>query len=58
VKDIAYNRVKKWTKTVDIFSKDYWIIPIIDYEHWNVAIVQHPGKLFKQYSTMDSNQIP
>ncbi|CAD6195284.1 unnamed protein product [Caenorhabditis auriculariae] len=38
-----YERVKNWTKKVDIFSKDYLVIPINDECHWLVIIVVNPG---------------
>ncbi|KAL3148578.1 hypothetical protein ABBQ38_014010 [Trebouxia sp. C0009 RCD-2024] len=36
-------RVKAWTKGVDIFSKDFLLIPIHDALHWSLIIVCHPG---------------
>ena len=36
-------RVKSWTKKVDIFEKDFLIIPINERRHWFLAIVCFPG---------------
>ncbi|XP_057373751.1 sentrin-specific protease 6-like [Daphnia carinata] len=36
-------RVKSWTKKVDIFEKDYLVIPINERNHWFLAIVCFPG---------------
>lgn len=36
-------RVKSWTKKVDLFEKDYLIIPINERAHWFLAIVCFPG---------------
>ncbi|KAK8741250.1 hypothetical protein OTU49_002576, partial [Cherax quadricarinatus] len=36
-------RVKSWTKSVDIFSKDFIIIPINEHAHWFLAIICFPG---------------
>ncbi|KAG0699699.1 Sentrin-specific protease 7 [Chionoecetes opilio] len=36
-------RVRSWTKTVDIFSKDFIIIPINEHAHWFLAIICFPG---------------
>ncbi|KAI9565273.1 hypothetical protein GHT06_009058 [Daphnia sinensis] len=36
-------RVKSWTKKVDIFEKDYLVIPINERSHWFLAIVCFPG---------------
>ncbi|KAK9819106.1 hypothetical protein WJX74_001856 [Apatococcus lobatus] len=38
-----HERVKKWTKGVDIFAKDFLIVPIHDSLHWSLLIVCHPG---------------
>ncbi|BFZ24876.1 hypothetical protein BsWGS_27915 [Bradybaena similaris] len=36
-------RVKKWTKTVDLFSKDFIVIPINENSHWYLAVICFPG---------------
>ncbi|XP_011686013.1 PREDICTED: ubiquitin-like-specific protease 2 isoform X2 [Wasmannia auropunctata] len=38
-----YARVQKWTKNVNIFEKDFIIIPINEYSHWFLAIICFPG---------------
>ncbi|XP_076053442.1 uncharacterized protein LOC143032481 isoform X3 [Oratosquilla oratoria] len=38
-----HSRVKSWTKNVDIFEKDFIIIPINEHAHWFLAIVCFPG---------------
>ncbi|XP_042230537.1 putative mediator of RNA polymerase II transcription subunit 26 [Homarus americanus] len=38
-----HTRVKSWTKNVDIFSKDFIIIPINEHAHWFLAIICFPG---------------
>lgn len=35
--------VKRWTKNVDIFAKDFVIIPINEKEHWFLAIICFPA---------------
>lgn len=37
-------RVKTWTKSVDLFSKDFIIIPINENCHWFLAIICFPGQ--------------
>ena len=37
-------QVKKWTRNVDIFQKDYVIIPINEHSHWYLAIVCFHGQ--------------
>lgn len=36
-------RVKKWTKNVNLFEKDYIIIPINEQSHWFLAIICFPA---------------
>ena len=38
-----YDKVKKWTRGVDIFEKDYVFVPIHDHLHWSLMIICHPG---------------
>jgi hypothetical protein len=42
---INYDSVKAWTSKVDIFSKDFIIVPINEYTHWYVAIICNAPKL-------------
>eukprot|EP00457_Paulinella_chromatophora_P002038 gb/GEZN01002042.1/.p1 GENE.gb/GEZN01002042.1/~~gb/GEZN01002042.1/.p1 ORF type:complete len:771 (-),score=117.34 gb/GEZN01002042.1/:183-2495(-) len=39
----AYEGVKKWTKGVNIFERDFLFIPINQYMHWSLVIVCFPG---------------
>jgi len=41
----------KWTKGVDIFSKQYLIIPINVNHHWTVAVVCFPNKIAQVFCT-------
>ncbi|XP_059614832.1 uncharacterized protein LOC132260612 [Phlebotomus argentipes] len=38
-----HHRVKGWTKSVNLFEKDFIIIPINEQSHWFLAIVCFPG---------------
>ncbi|KAL1131398.1 hypothetical protein AAG570_011015 [Ranatra chinensis] len=38
-------RVKGWTKSVDLFAKDFIIIPINENSHWFLGIICFPGLL-------------
>ncbi|RWS14335.1 sentrin-specific protease 7-like protein [Dinothrombium tinctorium] len=38
-----YNRVKNWTKSVDIFDKEFLFIPMNKCQHWFLAIVCYPN---------------
>ena len=35
--------VSKWTKNVDLFEKDFILIPIHDHAHWLLAIICYPS---------------
>lgn len=37
-----HSQVKRWTKHVDLFSKDFIIVPINDESHWFLAIICFP----------------
>ncbi|XP_027839005.2 uncharacterized protein LOC114121055 isoform X2 [Aphis gossypii] len=39
---IRHQKVKKWTKNVDIFKKDFVFIPINENFHWFMAVVCFP----------------
>lgn len=41
----AYEQVQNWTKDVDIFEKDYLVIPVNDALHWSLVIVCNPGAI-------------
>lgn len=38
-----HERVRKWTRNIDLFSKDYVFVPIHSAAHWSLAIICHPG---------------
>jgi len=42
-----YEGVQRWTKGVDIFSKDFILVPINDAMHWSLAIICFPERLLK-----------
>ncbi|KAL8188961.1 hypothetical protein R6Q57_029481 [Mikania cordata] len=41
----AFQRVRKWTKKVNIFEKDYIFVPINFRLHWSLIIICHPGEV-------------
>ncbi|KAI1452916.1 cysteine proteinase [Annulohypoxylon moriforme] len=41
---INYDSVKAWTSKVDLFTKDYIIVPINEFSHWYVAIIYNAPK--------------
>jgi hypothetical protein len=42
---INYNTVKEWTSKVDLFTKDFIVVPICEYSHWYLAIIYNAPKL-------------
>ncbi|KAG9236696.1 hypothetical protein BJ875DRAFT_209111 [Amylocarpus encephaloides] len=36
---INYAKVQRWTRKVDLFSKDYIVVPVNENYHWYVAII-------------------
>ncbi|KXJ92953.1 hypothetical protein Micbo1qcDRAFT_52232 [Microdochium bolleyi] len=44
---INYDSVKGWTAKVDLFSKDFIVVPINEHSHWYVAIICNAPKLLK-----------
>jgi hypothetical protein len=44
-------RVKKWTKDVNIFDKDFIIVPMNKNAHWHLAIICYPALISPAYSS-------
>lgn len=44
---INYDAVQKWTRSINIFSYDYVVVPICESQHWYVAIICNLPTLFK-----------
>lgn len=55
-----HNRVKSWTKNVNLFEKDFVIIPINELSHWFLAVICFPGmkgpRLTKTGQELSSSQ--
>lgn len=47
-------RVSSWTKNVNLFEKDFIIIPINEQSHWFLAIICFPN--LTEPRTMDTDQ--
>ena len=43
--DGVYDRVKNWTKKVDLFEKDYIVVPVNEKSHWYLIIICFPGSV-------------
>ncbi|CAH3121081.1 unnamed protein product [Pocillopora meandrina] len=42
--DRMHSQVRTWTKNVDIFEKDFVVVPINESSHWYLAVICFPGK--------------
>lgn len=52
-----HDGVKKWTKDVNIFEKDFIVIPINESEHWYLAIICFPA-LATTRNANSKNEMP
>ncbi|CAM0949412.1 unnamed protein product [Alopecurus aequalis] len=43
----AFLSVRKWTRKIDIFSKDFLFIPVNFSLHWSLIVICHPGEVVK-----------
>ncbi|XP_071956317.1 uncharacterized protein [Antedon mediterranea] len=43
VPERRHSHVKSWTRNIDLFQKDFIVIPVNESAHWYVAIVCFPG---------------
>ncbi|XP_070055995.1 probable ubiquitin-like-specific protease 2B isoform X4 [Nicotiana tomentosiformis] len=41
----AFLRVRKWTRKVDLFDKDFVFIPVNYNYHWSLIVICHPGEV-------------
>eukprot|EP00794_Sanderia_malayensis_P005473 gene5473-6157_t len=61
--DQMYCQVKKWTRNVDIFNKDFVIIPVNEHAHWYLVIICFPGLVEKSWEggntieSIDDNEV-
>lgn len=46
-----YKNIKRWTRKVDIFEKEYLIVPINALKHWYCVIVVNPGAILDPTSS-------
>ncbi|OVA10483.1 Peptidase C48 [Macleaya cordata] len=56
----AFQRVRKWTRKVNLFEKDYVFIPINFNLHWSLIVICHPGEVanFKDEDIDKSDKVP
>lgn len=56
----AFQRVRKWTRKVNIFEKDYIFIPVNYNLHWSLIVICHPGDVanFNDKNVDESFKVP
>ncbi|XP_031263904.1 probable ubiquitin-like-specific protease 2A isoform X2 [Pistacia vera] len=56
----AFQRVRKWTKNVNLYEKDYVFIPVNYSLHWSLIVICHPGEVayFKDDEIEKSTKVP
>ncbi|XP_039023453.1 probable ubiquitin-like-specific protease 2B isoform X2 [Hibiscus syriacus] len=56
----AFVRVRKWTRKLDMFGKDYIFIPVNFNLHWSLLVICHPGEVaaFKDEDLAKSSKVP
>ncbi|TYH85228.1 hypothetical protein ES332_D02G250900v1 [Gossypium tomentosum] len=56
----AFERVRKWTRKVDIFAKDYIFIPVNYSLHWSLIVICHTGEVanFRDDGTENLLNVP
>ncbi|GAU39326.1 hypothetical protein TSUD_217070, partial [Trifolium subterraneum] len=42
---LAFQSVRKWTRKVNLFEKDYIFIPVNFNYHWSLIVICHPGEV-------------
>lgn len=48
----GYTAVRRWTKGVDVFSKDLVLFPIHLHAHWTLAVVDFRRRLISYYDSL------
>ncbi|XP_024979363.1 probable ubiquitin-like-specific protease 2B isoform X2 [Cynara cardunculus var. scolymus] len=58
--EAAFQRVRKWTKKVNIFQKEYIFIPVNFRLHWSLIVICHPGEVvnFTDEELVNSLKVP
>ncbi|XP_030528670.1 probable ubiquitin-like-specific protease 2B isoform X2 [Rhodamnia argentea] len=56
----AFLRVRKWTRKLNLFEKDYIFIPVNFNLHWSLIVVCHPGEVasFREESSRQLPKVP
>ncbi|KAL8131059.1 hypothetical protein AgCh_007115 [Apium graveolens] len=41
----AFQRVRKWTRKINLFEKDFLFVPVNFNYHWSLIVICHPGEV-------------
>ncbi|KAJ7968305.1 putative Sentrin/sumo-specific protease [Quillaja saponaria] len=57
---VAFQRVRRWTRKINVFEKDYIFIPVNYSLHWSLIVICHPGEMtcFKDEEIENSPRVP
>ncbi|XP_011043059.1 PREDICTED: probable ubiquitin-like-specific protease 2A isoform X8 [Populus euphratica] len=57
---IAFQRVRKWTRKLNVFEKDYIFIPVNYSLHWSLIVICHPGEVVhsREDESGNSRKVP
>ncbi|XP_017549846.1 sentrin-specific protease 6 isoform X3 [Pygocentrus nattereri] len=47
IKERRHNRVKTWTRHLDLFEKDFIFVPINESAHWYLTVICFPGQVLQ-----------
>ncbi|KAL7983464.1 hypothetical protein Chor_000340 [Crotalus horridus] len=53
-----HRRVKRWTRYINIFNKDYIFVPVNEESHWYIAVICFPWLEKVIYNDCESQHLP
>lgn len=48
----SFSSVRRWTRTIDLFSHDIVVVPIHKKKHWSLAVIDFRSKSIKYYDSL------
>ncbi|KAJ7946783.1 Ubiquitin-like-specific protease 2 [Quillaja saponaria] len=57
---VAFQHVRRWTRKVNLFEKDYIFLPVNYSLHWSLIVICHPGEMacYKGEEIENSPKVP
>lgn len=46
-KEEMYDRIRTWTRRLDLFNNDFVFVPVNESLHWFLAVICYPARLLK-----------